>query len=77
MQQIQDFSDVLESELFSLIFCVQLHPTTLCQCSASVILRSLFAPIKIFRKKTLFLIHTNVPGTYKYVYVLLTYFMEY
>lgn len=58
MQQIQGFHDVLESELYSLILCATPSNTELMLCFCDMpILKSLFAPIKIFRKKKLFFIH--------------------
>lgn len=58
MQQIQGFHDVLESELYSLILCATPSNTELMLCFCDMpILKSLFAPIKIFRKKNLFFIH--------------------
>lgn len=58
MQQIQGYHDVLESELYSLILCATPSNTELMLCFCDMpILKSLFAPIKIFRKENLFFIH--------------------
>lgn len=69
MQQIQGFHNVLESELYSLILCATPSNTELMLCFCDMpILKSLFAPIKIFRRKKICFLYIDV----KYVCVNLT-----